>query len=244
MRCKPCILLLLLISWSFSAYAANVRTDSAAAIVQRVLHNMGGSYAWKNTRFLAWSYNNQYQIWDKSRHRYRLEERNLVAIIDLRTKNGKVYKDGQEVQDPEEKAKLKERAYRSWVNNSIWLVLPFSLQEEGVKLKYLGEDKTMDNADAFALEMTSDSIKLMPCCKYKVWVDKELGLVTQWAFFKHYDDVGPVFTRRWTNYKQYGRIKLASDRSNPQSDFEVFHIATPALVPAATFNSPTPIDKF
>ncbi|MCC9136522.1 hypothetical protein ACFSKU_06925 [Pontibacter silvestris] len=238
------LLLLLIISWGFNAYAIAVQSDSTTAIAQQVVQNMGGSKEWNNTRFIAWSYNNQYQVWDKREHRYRLEERNMVAVIDLVTKGGKTYKDGQEVQDPEEALRLKELAYRSWVNNSLWLVLPFKLQEEGVRLKYLGQDKTMDNSDAFVLEMTSDSVNLTPDCKYMVWIDKELGLVTQWAFFKHYTDTSPVFTRRWTNYRNYGSIKLASDRSNPQSDFEVFHIAVPTYIPDAVFDSPTPIDKF
>ncbi|MDX5481418.1 MAG: outer membrane lipoprotein-sorting protein [Hymenobacteraceae bacterium] len=216
----------------------------ARKIAQMVMRNMGGEEAWNNTRYLAWTFNNQYQVWDKHQNRFRWEKDSLVAIIDTETKDGKVYVAGQELQNPEERQKLLERAYALWINNSYWLVMPFKLQDPGVNLKYVGEEETMDGATAEVLEMTFEKVGLTPQNKYKLWVDKEQGLITQWAFFRNSADAEPAFTRRWSNYKDYGGIKLASDRSNPQSDFELFHIAAPEAVPDEIFNSPVPVGKF
>lgn len=221
-----------------------VQTDTKAqALAQKALDRMGGRKAWNDTRYLAWSFNDQYQIWDKKKSRFRWEMDNVVAVINTRTKDGKVYVEGQELQDPEEKRKLLDRAYARYINNSYWLVMPFKLQDPGVTLKYIGEETTMDGATADVLEMTFDEVGLTPQNKYQVWIDQENGLVTQWAFFRNYTDEAPTFTRRWSGYKDYGKIKLASDRSNPQSDFEIFHISSPFSVPDRIFNSPEPLGK-
>ncbi len=204
---------------------------------------MGGEEGWKDTRYLAWTFNDQYQVWDKQQNSFRWEKDSLVAIINTETKDGKVYADGKELQGPEEKQKLLERAYALWINNSYWLVMPFKLLDPGVNLTYLGEEETMDGAPADVLEMTFAQVGLTPQNKYKVWVDKEQGLVTQWAFFRSAEDAEPSFTRRWSDYSDYGSIKLASDRSNSQSDFVLTDIAAPATVPEEVFNSPRPIGK-
>ena len=221
-----------------------VQTDPRAqALAQKVMDSMGGRKAWNDTRYLAWAFNDQFQIWDKKKNRFRWEMNDIVAIINTQTKAGKVYVEGKELQDPEEKQKLLERVYARYINNSYWLVMPFKLQDPGVTLKYVGEETTMDGARADVLEMSFDEVGLTPQNKYHVWVDQKEGLVTQWAFFRNYTDKAPTFTRRWSGYKDFGKIKLASDRSNPQSDFELFHIASPGAVSDRVFNSPTPIGK-
>ncbi|WP_051080631.1 hypothetical protein [Pontibacter roseus] len=217
--------------------------DKAKALAQQVLQNMGGQKGWDDTRFLAWTFNDQYQVWDKHENRFRWEQDSLVVIIDTDSKEGKVYVDGRELQDQEQARKLREQTYARWINNSYWLVMPFKLQDPGVTLKYVGEGKTEEGAPADILEMTFENVGLTPQNKYHLWVDKEQGLVTQWAFFRNYADAKPTFTRRWSDYQTYGKIKLASDRSNPQSDFKLTHLAAPASVPDKTFSSPTAIDK-
>lgn len=233
--------LLLLLMAVVDPVAAQVQ--DVKALAQRVLKNMGGKKGWDNTRFIAWTFNGQYQVWDKQQDRFRWEKDSLVAIINTRTKDGKVYAAGKEISDTEEKRKLLDRAYALWINNSYWLVMPFKLQDPGVNLKYIAEGRTMDGAAADILEMTFDNVGLTPENKYHLWIDKKSGLITQWAFYRKYTDKQPAFTRRWGDYKNHGSIKLASDRSNPQGEFKIDHIATPAQVPANVFNSPRPIRR-
>ncbi|MFD1186314.1 DUF6503 family protein [Pontibacter rugosus] len=233
-----CLFLLTLPLWTASA-----QQSDAKAIADKVMKNMGGQKNWNNTRYLAWTFNDQYQIWDKAQNRFRWEKDSLIAVIDTQTKDGKVYVAGQEIVEPAEKQKMLDRAYALWINNSYWLVMPFKLQDPGVALKHVGEGETIDGAKADILQMTFEEVGLTPQNKYHVWVDRDKGLVTQWAFFRKFDDAEPAFTRRWSNYQDYGKIKLASDRSNPQSDFELFHIAAPANVPDKVFNSPVPVEK-
>ncbi|MFD2513108.1 hypothetical protein ACFSRY_04475 [Pontibacter locisalis] len=243
-----CLLLWLLLfplapAFSQGNASASSTDKRANDIARKVMKNMGGEKAWNDTRYLAWTFNNQYQVWDKHHNRFRWEKDSLVAVLDTQTKDGKVYVAGKEVEDKAEKQKLLERAYALWINNSYWLVMPFKLQDPGVSLKYMGEEKTMDGAKADVLEMTFENVGLTPQNKYKLWVDKDKGLITQWAFFRNYNDAEPAFTRRWSDYQSYAGIKLASNRSNPQSDFELTDIAVPNAVPDAVFYSPTPIPK-
>lgn len=237
------ILTLCLLVLPLVAAMAQTTDTKAKSIADNVMQNMGGEKAWNDTRYLAWAFNNQYQVWDKHQNRFRWEKDSLVAIIDTQTKDGKVYVAGRELQNPEEKQKLLERAYALWINNSYWLVMPFKLQDPGVTLKYIGEETTMDGAKADVLQMTFENVGLTPQNKYKLWVDKKEGLITQWAFYRNFNDAEPTFTRHWNDYKTYGSIKLAGNRSNPQSDFKLTHIATPKSVPEKVFNSPTPIEK-
>lgn len=217
--------------------------EKARTLAKQVLKNMGGQQGWDDTRFLAWTFNNQYQVWDKHQNKFRWEKDSLIAIIDTQTKEGKVYVNGEKISNLEEKKKHLERTYALWINNAYWLVMPFKLQDPGVNLKYAGEGKALDGTDADLLEMTFEEVGLTPQNKYHLWIDKETGLITQWAFFRNYGDAEPTFTRRWSDYKDYGKIKLASDRSNMQSDFRLEHIAAPKEVSATVFNSPMPIQK-
>lgn len=237
---KPMFLCLLLLPLA----CTQSPEEKAQRIAREIIDNMGGEKGWNDTRYLAWTFRDQYQVWDKQQNRFRWEMDSLVAVINTDTKDGNVYVAGRELQEGEEKQKLLERVYGAWINNSYWLVMPFKLLDPGVNLTYIGEGKTIDGAPADMLEMTFNEVGLTPQNKYHIWVDKEQGLVTQWAFFRNYDDAEPSFTRRWSDYRDYGSIKLASDRSNPESDFKLPHIAAPAQVPDEVFNSPTPIEKF
>ena len=235
--------LLLVFSVAFYTAPAAAQDKKAQELAQRVMEQMGGKQGWNNTRFIAWSFRDQYQVWDKKADRFRWEKDSLVAIISTRTKDGKVYVAGKELQNGAEKRQLLDKAYAAWINNSYWLVMPFKLQDPGVMLQYIGEGKTMDGAAASMLQMTFEKVGLTPENKYHLWIDKKTGLVTQWAYYKNFNDKKPAFTRRWSDYKNFGTIKLASDRSNPESDFTIANIAAPKQVPTTVFNSPMPIQK-
>ena len=242
---RLCLLMLLyLLATALPAPAQTSAADpKAKAIAQKVLQNMGGQQGWDNTRYLAWTFNGQYQVWDKQQNKFRWEKDSLVAIIDTQSKNGKVYVEGKELTNPQEAQKLKEQAYARWINNAYWLVMPFKLQDPGVHLKYVGAGKTAEGAPADVLEMTFEKVGLTPQNKYRLWVDKKQGLVTQWAFYRNATDKEPTFTRRWAGYKDYGSIKLAGNRSNAEGAFLITDIAAPRQVPASVFNSPKPIRK-
>ena len=71
----------------------------AIEIVDRMMEKLGGWEAWKNTRFLAWTYFGQYQIWDKQESLFRHEKGNIISIMNLNKRAGQVYINGVQETD-------------------------------------------------------------------------------------------------------------------------------------------------
>jgi len=214
----------------------------AIALADKAIKNMGGYEAWNNTRYIAWTWRDQYHIWDKFENKYRLERGDtLVVVADLNTKQGKAFSKGQEITDPTRSAKLVGSMYPSWANDSYWLAMPFKLKDSGVTLKYKGEGKTQTGASADLIELTFKSVGVTPDNRYVLAIDKQSGLVTEWSYFRNYADEKPSFTRPWINYQPYGKIKLASDRGDTKMNMS--NIAVTQNIPIDLFTSPTPVNK-
>ena len=214
----------------------------AIALADKVIKNMGGYDAWNNTRYIAWTWRNQYHIWDKFQNRYRLERGDtLVVVADLNTKQGKAYRNGQEISDPNRSTKLINSMYGSWANDSYWLALPFKLKDSGVTLKYMGEGKTQAGTEAELMQLTFKGVGVTPDNRYILAVDKNSGLITEWSFFRNYADEKPSFTRPMTDYQQYGKIKLPAGRGD--APMNMSNIAVTQKITENVFNSPTPVDK-
>jgi hypothetical protein len=213
----------------------------AVALADKVIKNMGGYEAWKNTRFISWTWRDQYHVWDKFENKYRLERDTLVVIADLNTKQGKAYSRGKEITDEAKLKKIIDGMYPSWANDSYWLLMPFKLKDSGVTLKYKGAGKTQAGADADLIELTFKGVGVTPDNRYIIAVDKQSGLVTEWSFFRNYSDEKPGFTRPWTDYQTYGKIKISSGRGDAKMNMS--NIAVSQNIPAEVFNSPQPIKK-
>ncbi|KAA6433172.1 hypothetical protein ACD591_05790 [Rufibacter glacialis] len=217
----------------------------AAAIAQNVMEALGGQEGWDNTRYLAWTFNNQYHVWDKKTNDLRYERGDsLVVIYNLDNKEGQVFLRGTQVTDTATANPILRRMYPAWANNSYWLLMPYKLQDPGVTLAYVGEGKTQAGAPAEILQMTFSKVGVTPENKYLVAVDKQSNLITEWSYFSKYTDDTATFTRPWTNYQRYGDILLSSGRSTDPADrVNIRDIAVPASLPAEVFKSPTPLDR-
>jgi len=213
----------------------------ATAIVDKVVKNMGGQKAWDNTRFLAWTWRNQYHVWDKSENNFRWEKDTLVVITNLNTRQGKAYSKGREITNEAAGQKLIENMYPVWANNSYWFIMPFKLKDNGVNLQYKGTGTTQAGEQADLLELTFEKVGVTPDNRYILAVDKKTDLITEWSYFKKYTDEKPGFTMPWTSYQTYGKIKVSSGRGDAKMG--ITDIAVSDKVPAAVFNSPTPITK-
>ena len=82
---------------------------------------------------------------------------------------------------------------------------------------------------------------MTPDNRYILAIDKATGLITEWSFFRNYADEKPAFTRVWTDYQQYGKIKLASNRGD--AAMYMSNIAVTQKIPADLCNSPTTVNK-
>jgi len=209
--------------------------EKAIEIADKVMEAMGGRKAWDRTRYIEWDFFGARKlIWDKKKGMVRINYHNedQQAVINIHTRAGQVRKNGDLITQPDSLAKYLDRAYRTWINESYWLVMPYKLKDSGVTLKYLGEDTTRNGDPAFKLQLTFDEVGVTPQNKYYVWVNRNSYLVTQWAYFRENSMEEPNFITPWADYNKYGEILLSGGRG----DRQLTDIAVPDRVPEGTFS--------
>ncbi|MCJ8166889.1 hypothetical protein MKJ04_18740 [Pontibacter sp. E15-1] len=212
----------------------------AIQLADSVMAAQGGRQSWDNTRYIAWNFfGNRKLLWDKATGDVRVEylKEDAKTLVNINTGEGKVYRNGTELTQPDSVAKYLQRGKEAWVNDSYWLVMPYKLKDSGVTLKYLGEETTQAGQPADVLQLTFDKVGVTPENRYKVFVDKETKLVSQWAYFPSANDTVPAFVMPWQDYKMYDGIKLSGDRGQAKiTDIQVLK-----EVPKEAFTSFAPV---
>lgn len=211
----------------------------AIAIADEVMQKLGGRKNWDATRYFTWKFfGRRFHVWDKYTGNIRVESKDRVTLMNIHTKEGRVWEGGEEVTHPDSLAKRLDSGYRAWINDSYWLVMPYKLKDSGVTLKYEGEKKTEAGADADVLQLTFENIGVTPQNKYEIFVNKETKLVDQWTFYTNSDDEKPRFSTPWHEWQPQGNILLSANRGkNSHTDIAVFD-----ELPASVFNNPEPVD--
>ena len=189
---------------------------AAVELADSIMVAMGGWENWDNTRFISWnSSGSRNLIWDKKEGRARIEslKDSTTYLVDLKTLAGKVYIKGQAVTRSDSMKNMLKRAKSLWSSDSYWLVMPFKLKDNGVTLKYLGEDTLKTGDRCNVLQITYNDDGDMPLTKYHIYVDLADNLVKQWAYYSTASQDSATFVLPWDNYKKYGNILLSADRS-------------------------------
>ncbi len=237
-----------------------VRSDPrATALADRVMEALGGASAWNATRYLRFDFaverggkvvTSRAHTWDKWTGRYRLEGKTakrgepnrtgsgdpFVVMTNINTRDGSAYLKGKRLEGGEAKEYL-DLAYRIWVNDTYWLLMPYKMGDPGVLLAYAGEEKKGDAAwDKVVL--TFDNVGLTPKDKYWAYVNRATGLVDRWEYILN-GGAGPPMAFAWQGWKRHGRILLASTRVSQQDDATIHFpvLETPTSLPDGVFTS-------
>ncbi len=230
-----CILFFLL---STGAVFAAQSDEKAVAVADEVMEALGGQSAWDNTRCLTWSFfGRRTHVWDKFTGDLRYENEDTLVLMNLNTKKGRAWKNGEEVSDP---AALEEALYSAesrWINDSYWVFMPYKLKDPGVTLKYLGIGTTEAGDEADVLELTFEGVGRTPENKYEVFVDAESRLVTQWNYYPKASDPEPRFKVPWLDWTRKGQILLSANRGERKHE----NVAVLEGVPESVFQSPDPV---
>ena len=105
----------------------------------------------------------------------------LACNSDKKTEEGKMdekttetkMEDKEKMEMPDSATMMKKytnMAYKQWINDMYWLVAPLKIKDEGVRLRYLGEDTTQTGIASDVIELKFDSVGVTPQNMYKLWV--------------------------------------------------------------------------
>lgn len=205
----------------------------AVELADEVMQAMGGRKAWDNTHYIAWNFFGfRKLVWDKWSGDVRVDNvrDDQTILLNINTDKGRVFRKGAEITNPDSVAKYVKAGKAAWINDSYWLVMPFKLKDSGVTLKYIGEEATKENKPADVIQLTFKGVGVTPDNKYKVWVDKQSHLVTQWAHYPKYTDEQPRFTLPWIDYAKHGGILLSGERGDRDlTEIMVFSTLPPTV---------------
>ena len=201
----------------------------AIEIADKVMQAMGGRKAWDQVKTLQWTFfGRRTHLWDKELHTVHIDVPGEQLSMDLSIldKTGTVIKNNETLSDTDSIAHYLDQAYKMWINDSYWLVMPFKLKDSGVTLKYLDPDTTVSGLYCDVLQMTFDQVGVTPDNKYLIYVDTLDHLVKQWDFYTQYTDSLPRFQSLWANYQSYGPLLLsgAEINNNRMTDIKVSYI--------------------
>ncbi|MDX1643241.1 MAG: hypothetical protein R3244_02665 [Thermoanaerobaculia bacterium] len=219
--------------------------ERAVEIADAVMERLGGRRAWDETQVVRWNFfGRRLHYWDKQTGDVRVEgvDRETgepyLILMNLHSGEGRAWRDGEEVTDPEALEEMLDLGEAAWINDSYWMFMPYKLKDSGVTLRYVGSRPMQDGREAEVLELTFEGVGRTPENKYHVYVADDTGLVEQWDFYRHADDEEPAFQVPWHGWERYGEILLSDDRGESgHTDIAVYQ-----EVPKTVFTDPAPVD--
>lgn len=241
---------------------AGAASDSAELLADRVLEWHGGSDAWESTRFLRFDWIVEREgetavrrshAWDRWEGDYRLaytrgDDSRVVALFSLSTLAsdtlspvGDVWVDGGRLEGSARDSAL-DQAYRAFVNDSYWLLMPLKWRDPGVHLAYAGREELPDGEAYPAVHLTFDEGLGVTDDEYWGFVDPETGEMVAWRFHLEGDEQeGPVIW--WRDWRTFGpqQLKLALDRRFEAGPVRIHfeEVAADTAVPAGVFTPPS-----
>jgi len=249
------LLILLLPSAAASAEGSSQKSErSAVLIAEQVLTAMGGDEAWKSTRFIRFEFFGfRLHHWDRHTGRHRMEGKTregveYVVLHDINDRGenasaSKVWLDGK-LADGSSKKEWLNRAYRGWINDTYWLIMPYKLRDPGVNLEHEGEE-TLDGVVYDKLRLTFDGVGVTPGDTYWAYINRETGLMDRWAYhLEGWEEERPATQWKWLDWDRYGRIVLSPRRVNLESgsEQELGRLAVYDTLPDSVFASPDPVE--
>ena len=216
---------------------------TALNLAAEVLQTNGGQEAWSQSRYLAWTFFGRRRlVWDKWAQRVRIhyQDGSMDMVLNIPDTTGRVWKSGIELTAPDSLDKYLSQAYRIWINDSYWLVMPFKLRDPGVTLSYLGRDTTQSGEQAEVIQLQFAGVGVTPDNKYHIWIGHQPKEVLQWAYYRSSQDTLPGFTLSWTNYQRFDPTGIVL--SSGRGEREMGDIRVYTELPEDVFNSVTATD--
>lgn len=237
--------------------ADNISVETKAdSVAMSAFEAMGGPEAWAavpNLRFDFATGNDTSRVvrarhlWNRATGEYRVEmpsgeDSTYVVIFDIDTQEGDVYLNGAAADSATERRML-ERAYRRFINDSYWLLMPVKMMDPGVERVYEADSST---SGTDVIRLSFEDVGITPGDQYWVYVDRETGRVQRWAFRLqgHPPDRVPQ-PIRWTDYKSIdtpgGTITVSERKVGRGSVIYTDNVDVMKEPPEGAFTDPNPI---
>lgn len=200
--------------------------ERADTVADQLMDALGGAERWEKARFIRFTFVRRGRplniAWDRYTGRYRLEALNdagvpFVVLMNLQTQQGRALLDGQPVPDTELKDYL-DRATRMWTGETYWFLMPYKLRDPGVIMSYDGEE-TVGSTTHDRLHLRFENVGLTPGDQFWVYVNRRTHLVDRWKFKLQGGSEGDF---RWTEWKRFGGLMLATERLGPTGERILF----------------------
>ncbi|HEY0155713.1 MAG TPA: hypothetical protein VGF28_00320 [Thermoanaerobaculia bacterium] len=174
---------------TFLAFAADGQ-PTADSVAQRAMDVLAGP-AWNDARYFAFTFNVERdgqilaswkQEWDRFTGDYAVSGKNrqgedVRVVMNVNTKQGRGWKNGQEAADPAELLKL---GYGRFINDTYWLLMGFKSFDPGVTREYEGEKTGACGQVHDIVKFSFKDVGLTPGDVYWMWVNRRTGLVDEW----------------------------------------------------------------
>ena len=211
---------LVLSVFAFAALGQPVADD----VSRRAIDVLAGP-AWDQARYFAFTFNVERdgkiavsfpQRWDRFTGEYRVSGKNregqdIEVVMNLNTKVGRVWRNGEEVADAAEL--VNTFGYRRFIIDTFWLLMGFNSFDPGVNRTYAGEKTDACGAVHVVVRLSFDKVGLTPGDVYWMWVNRDTGLVDQWHMklegSKPEDVPTPVL---FHDYRRIGGLLISTRR--------------------------------
>lgn len=230
------------------AGTVEARGDATAA---RVLEACGGDEAWRALPYLEFQFAIERNgvrtpvarhLWDRTSGDYRMvwtqNDTAVVALFNVRSRAGRVFLNDSEA-DSSSTPGFLASAYRRFINDTYWLLMPVKLLDPGVRRAFEADSS---DAETDVVRLTFGDVGLTPGDTYWVYVDRTTGRVRRWAYVLQGNPDAPPTYFEWTDWKPYpsekGDVWMSSRKPGAGIAILTDSIRTPASVPSELFLQP------
>ena len=199
-----------------SALAQQKTADDAA---RRAIDVLGGP-AWEKARYFEFTFNVERgservtsfpERWDRTMGNYRVSGRDpkgndFVVIMNVNTKKGRAWLNGEEVHDSRLDDTL-ALGYRRFLNDTYWLLMPLRMIDAGVQREAMGErtDSCGRTWDVVKVTLENDTSW--------AWINRDSGIVEEWDMrLQGAPADEPPVQVMFHDYGRYGGVLISTRR--------------------------------
>jgi hypothetical protein len=172
---------------AFLAGSAVAQQQKPADELARRAFDVLAGPAWEKARYFEFTFVVQHgntrstavpQRWDRATGMYRVtgrdaKQNDFIVVMNVNTKKGRVWLNGEEVHDNRAEATL-DLAYKRFLNDTYWLLMPLRMLDQGVVREAMGErtDSCGRTWDVVKVTTSNDTAW--------AWINRDSGIVEEW----------------------------------------------------------------